>query len=62
MKKPVWRMEPSVYGWSVFKTTRTKVAKYERVDCGLCDCTGMATILDRCNDCNGKGYTLEAIK
>lgn len=47
-----------------YQTNRTKAAKYERVDC---DCDEGTIHLKggyhtKCGLCNGKGYTLEAIK
>lgn len=65
-QKPVWRMEPDVVhgGWSVFKTIRTKPAKFERVDCEQCDGTESWNQViggTNCINCNGKGYRLEAI-
>ncbi|RDL44320.1 hypothetical protein DN730_07905 [Marinomonas piezotolerans] len=67
-QKPVWRMEPDVVhgGWSVFKTIRTKPAKFERVSCRYCLGSGVYKTPyigsdNPCGGCKGKGYRLEAI-
>ena len=61
-QKQVWRMEPSIHGWSVFKTIRTKAAKYERVECSNGCSDGYFESYYKCPCCHGKGYTLEKIK
>lgn len=58
---------------AAYQTTRTKAARYERVECAYCCGTGhdgwLDTAVDKfieyidiCQHCNGKGYTLEKIK
>lgn len=50
-----------------YQTTRTKAAKHERMECGVCDGDGFylgenSRVERTCKTCNGKGYRLEAIK
>ncbi len=82
-QKPVWRMGNG-FGVSdaldnalfyhgnivAYQTTRTKPAKYERVECfkcnnsrfkGLVFCGGYFEY-KKCPHCKGKGYRLERIK
>lgn len=50
-----------------YNTNRTKAAKHEAVECGVCDGEGFylgenSRVERTCKHCNGKGYRLEAIK
>lgn len=56
-----------------YQTNRTKAAKYELVDCEEClggyegsfdpsGAMGYMQSTNKCKNCNGKGYRLEAVK
>ena len=52
---------------AIYQTTRTRKAKYEKVECGYCKGAGVLYHEEESNDnlkcycCNGKGYRLEAL-
>lgn len=52
---------------AAYETTRTREAKYEKVECGYCEGDGVLYHEEESNNnlkcycCNGKGYRLEAL-
>lgn len=67
----LWTLETEFCGSDVaaYKTTRTKAAKYGRMECGCKDGVFYMPSIEGgyyephpCDKCNGKGYRLEAVK
>ncbi len=59
-----WSLQDQPDDVVAYQTTRTKPAKYERIDCGECDGTESWNQViggTNCTNCNGKGYRLEHI-
>lgn len=60
-----WFLTGKPSDYAAYQTNRTRKAKYERVECGECDYTGVICNYSdevECPYCYGKGYILKPIK